>query len=531
MPVDDRRRSPVPPGDRRPPHRLRLLAPLLTTLFVVVALFGASRPAAAHTKLVESEPANVSQVAPPVDSVRLTFTKASEPVRDRFTVTGPDGATITPASVDNDGDKVVVAKFADPLPEGRNRVRWAIRAGDTHVMTGSLAFTVTPAATPAATPPTDDAAAPTTTPGAAEAGAAEPAAATDTDATPVEEIDARQLAGEQSSGFADLLATFARWLLFGALLLTVGGLAYLARVHGGSAAETRRLVFWVRRAAVAVVAASLLAWFAQVMLFGGLFSTTAWGDVFTSYFAVATLLRLVGAGLVLRFLRMDLDTRTDRGGRARTDTPDPFAPPPTGGGGVAVLERPATRTITRFAAASSPLALVGAVLLLTSESYTGHTATTAPWPLVVVSDFVHVAAAAIWAAGIWMLTGTLWRRRRDGAPLDARMLAVRFSVMATWALVAVAVSGVLLAWTILDGAGALWSTGFGRLLLAKVFVVAVVAGIGAYNHRVLVPALDAADDTTDDTTDTTFLRTVTTEAVLFVVVVGLTALLVAASPV
>jgi len=50
---------------------------------------------------------------------------------------------------------------------------------------------------------------------------------------------------------------------------------------------------------------------------------------------------------------------------------------------------------------------------------------------VVMSDAVHMVAAGIWIAGVWLLAWTLWRRRRRGEPLDARLVATRFSVIAT----------------------------------------------------------------------------------------------------
>jgi len=91
--------------------------------------------------------------------------------------------------------------------------------------------------------------------------------------------------------------------------------------------------------------------------------------------------------------------------------------------------------------------------------------------------------------------------------------------------VAVAVTGVALAWGILGAVDALWTTTFGQVLLAKIAVVAAIAGLGAYNHKVLVPALIDGGEQADQQ----FRRTVTVEAVLFGVVLALTAVLVASS--
>ena len=103
---------------------------------------------------------------------------------------------------------------------------------------------------------------------------------------------------------------------------------------------------------------------------------------------------------------------------------------------------------------------------------------------------------------------------------------MRFSVVAGWSLLVVALTGAALAWGILESVDGLWATSFGRLLVAKVGVVGVVASVGAYNHRVVVPALAGGGD---ENSALQFRRTVTVEAGLLVVVLALTAALVASS--
>ena len=145
---------------------------------------------------------------------------------------------------------------------------------------------------------------------------------------------------------------------------------------------------------------------------------------------------------------------------------------------------------------------------------------------MAVSNAIHLTAASIWAAGAWLLTATLWRRHRRGEPIDAALLATRFSLLATWSLVAVAVSGAVLAWAILDQVSSLWSSEFGRLLLAKTFVVLVIGCFGLHNRRTLLPALMSGDDASEDQ----FRRTIAIESMLFVVVLLITSLLVIANP-
>ena len=102
---------------------------------------------------------------------------------------------------------------------------------------------------------------------------------------------------------------------------------------------------------------------------------------------------------------------------------------------------------------------------------------------------------------------------------------MRFSRVATVALVAVAIAGSLLAWSIVDDPADLVSGSWGRLLIGKVALVAVAAGIGAYNHFRVVPTLQD-----DPERAATLARTLTAEAIVLVLVVAVTAALVVSAP-
>ncbi|HJR26664.1 MAG TPA: CopD family protein, partial [Acidimicrobiales bacterium] len=87
--------------------------------------------------------------------------------------------------------------------------------------------------------------------------------------------------------------------------------------------------------------------------------------------------------------------------------------------------------------------------------------------------------------------------------------------------------GLALAWSEVRTVDALTGTGYGQLLLVKVGVVAVIAGLGAYNHLRLVPAM--AQGKTKASL-ALLGRTVRVEALALVAVVGLTAVLVVVTP-
>ena len=456
-----------------------------------------------------SEPRNVTTVDGPVTEVRLTFTAAADPVAEEFSVSDASGAEVPIASIENDGERVVVVTPETPLTAGRNRVVWAIRSGDSHTMTGSISFTV------------------------ASASSRRVRCRTDADGPRDDRRHARPtIRAPSPRGVADHLATAARWLVYAALFLCVGGLAYLARVHRGTEAEGRALVFHVRRAAVVVLLASTIEWLAQLVAARGddvwaVFSPGAWADLADTGLGKGTALRLLGAGLVLVFLRIDHTRKGEHRFSAsdlELDASD-LPPTPAAGGPVGVTER-RDLALSRLRLEASPLAFVGAAALVVSEAFIGHTSTVGPRPVVLVSDAAHLLAGAAWVAGGLMLALTLRRRHRQGRPLDARLLASRFSAMATGALLVVAISGATLTWAILRTPSAVGSTEFGRILLVKLALVAIAVGIGFHTRRAVVPTLSRGDDDAAHR----FRRLLSAEVVVFAAILLFTALLVVADP-
>lgn len=96
--------------------------------------------------------------------------------------------------------------------------------------------------------------------------------------------------------------------------------------------------------------------------------------------------------------------------------------------------------------------------------------------------------------GVVSLLALLATRHRRGEPSRAAELIVRFSSIATVALVAVVLGGVLMASFVLDSPGDLVSTEWGRTLLVKTAAVGIAALGGAYNRFRLRPQVEAARD-------------------------------------
>ena len=177
--------------------------------------------------------------------------------------------------------------------------------------------------------------------------------------------------------------------------------------------------------------------------------------------------------------------------------------------------------------AKSPVAFAGAALMVLSYVFDGHTVSEGPRLLHAVANSVHVVTAATWAGGVVMLALVIARRHRRNADTRALQLAVRFSVVATVALVGAAIAGAALSIVILDSVSEIWTTSWGQLLILKTVLVGVAAAGGGYNHRIVIPALERAPD--DVETAHRFRSIVTLEAVALVAVTIVTALLIAAS--
>ncbi|MFE6967784.1 copper resistance protein CopC [Isoptericola sp. NPDC057653] len=161
----------------RPARRRRALVVLLAAALAPAFGLAVAQPAAAHDRLVSSDPADGAEVAEPPTTLTLVFSAAMLDSGAQVAVTTPDGTT--PAKVTVDGEEAVATLPAD-LPGGDWDVAWRVVSSDGHPIEGDLSFTVaaaspsptpTPTPTPTATAtPTSSAPAPSPTASAPDDG-------------------------------------------------------------------------------------------------------------------------------------------------------------------------------------------------------------------------------------------------------------------------------------------------------------------------------------------------------------------------
>jgi copper transport protein len=136
----------------------------------------------------------------------------------------------------------------------------------------------------------------------------------------------------------------------------------------------------------------------------------------------------------------------------------------------------------------TPMAVeVAAVVLLVLPSLTGHAVgASQAQALSVPGDLIHVAAAAFWVGGVAacvivvpIVLSVLPHRAR---PAAATRILRRFAPMAFGAVLLVAATGVVRAVGELGALDQLWTTGYGRVLLAKSAVLGVALALAAANR-------------------------------------------------
>jgi copper transport protein len=312
---------------------------------------------------------------------------------------------------------------------------------------------------------------------------------------------------------AGALLACARLALFAALLVLVGGLAFLLLIwpEGAGAPRVRRLLAgsWTAAALATLAAIPLQGLVATGAPLGDALDAGLLAEVLGTRYGRVSLLRL---GLLAAVMPVLLVV--------------PRCPE--------VVGRPGGRRRL-----IPPTAVLGAGLLAT-PGLAGHAASGKLVPLGVATDLLHLCAVSVWLGGLVVLATSVLPRRQ---PAELRRVLPRFSELAFDAVVVIVVSGLYQSWRQVGQPGALTTTPYGRLLLAKVAVVAVLVAVGAVSRRLVQDRLvatgplvarpagpGAARVDPDLATVARLRRSVTAEVAVAAVVLALTAALVNLEP-
>ncbi|NQU37552.1 MAG: copper resistance protein CopC/CopD [Actinobacteria bacterium] len=470
---------------------LRLLAGVILAALGVIGIAGA---ASADTSLVSTSPADGSTKGKAVVAVSLKFDDVAKPAGSGIQILDSAG-TVLPSTTSSSNDgSTLTATPAAPLLDGTYGVRWRVVAGDNHPLRGTFTFAVQLPS--AATPESQPSTAPT-----------DPLALQDLLAEP-----------EPDTGAAEFIRWAGLSIAITGTLISIGGLCFLLFVMIGRQSEARAVARLVRWAAAAAIVGTVLQLAARSTIrqdgdWAAGLSSDSLRDIMASDYGWSIGLRVLGSLLLLAIV---------------------IRPRPTSR---ASAEDQPEHPVWAVSKWPCLVAVLGAALIVISYMFDGHTATADAVWLMRLSDAAHVIAAATWAGGVFALARVFAHRARRGLPVQTALLTVRFSVVATVALIVVTVAGVIQTVLVLDSVGQLTGSAWGRVLLVKVVVVGALAVLGGYNQFRLVPALKAelamegGSDVSTDELSARHLRTsLVAEAILFAVVFGLTGLLVNSSP-
>ncbi|WP_431917028.1 copper resistance CopC/CopD family protein [Micromonospora wenchangensis] len=150
----------------------------------------------------------------------------------------------------------------------------------------------------------------------------------------------------------------------------------------------------------------------------------------------------------------------------------------------------------------------------------GHPAASPAPAVSVLVDAVHLGSMAVWLGGLVMLAGFLLRRA------DERELGAILPIWSRWAALAVAallLAGVVQGLIEVASVEALTGTTYGRLLLAKIGLFALVVAVAAYSRQLVRRRTAAARPLP-------VRRAVWVELAITAVILGVTATLVQTPP-
>ena len=382
----------------------------------------------AHAMLISSDPPAGGTVTTAPTRIRLVFSEPLEAALSEIGVVDVQGTTRKLAVASDPRDVHALVAPVDALPDGAYRVVWRTVSADGHPVEGSFIFHVRVSAAAAR----------------AESDAAHP------EPLPPDVPAEEALAWGPSLAGAPLIPAILRGAALGALMAAGGLLAFIGWpggavgrwAGGGTGARVdreraTRLAIVLAGAATLLLVAHLLAWLREAT--PGHSLDTDWT------------LRALGTGP-----------------------------------GAMELWRIGLTLVALWAAALARRPRVAAVFALGALAVSGaigHPAAIVPLASIPAKA-LHLIASALWLGGLlWLaVAGT-----SDHASFHRE--AQRVSSVALIAVIVVALSGAAQSFLFLPSVGALVTTAYGWLVVAKVAGMVILIAFGAHHRYRVLPAL------------------------------------------
>ncbi|MFD4724841.1 copper resistance CopC/CopD family protein [Streptomyces seoulensis] len=408
--------------------RLRTLVLLL--LAVTGALFAGAAPASAHAALTGSDPAQGVVVDRAPTQISLTFSEQVAMGDDSLRVLDPKGKPVQSGKPANVSGTSYAVRLRTGLADGTYTVAYQVVSADSHPVAGAYTFSI---------------GAPSRTVVSSDTGAG------------------------VGGGTVGWLYAVGRYLSYAGFIVLTGGAAFVLACWrpGAGVRALQRLVVggWLT-----LTAATL----GLLLLRGSYTSSGKLGDVFDLELLGQVLQTKTGAALVSRLLLLAaaaLFVAVLFGAYARRGEETEEAG--------ADEDAAAERRDLGFGLAIG--GIVVAAGLAASWAMAEHASTGLQPGIAMPVDIVHLLAVACWFGGLTALLVALYRAPAD-TPLGTDAVR-RFSRVAFGSVLALVATGVYQSWRQLGSWSAFTDTRYGRLLLIKLGLVAVMVGLAWISRR------------------------------------------------
>ena len=309
---------------------------------VAVVIVATATPVFAHAVLLQTSPTAGQVLLKPPREVTLRYNEPVEASLGAVRLFDSRGRRIDTGATTKPSAQVVAVPIRTTLPDGAYVVTWRVISADSHPVQGSFTFQV-----------------------GTSANATAPA---------VQAFAGNLLSKTGGSRAVGVIYGVARWLVFAALALLIGSVAFVVLIwRDGARARRVRMLVWAGWSTLVGVVVLL-----EGPYGAGLGLSAAWkpsliGDVLDTHFGHVLVVRLVLLAIAFPVLRHLLRTPAN--------------------------DTTAAGLSTRWRASAAALA-AGVILTV---SLAGHADVGAFVPIAVVADAVHLTAMSLWVGGLVVL--------------------------------------------------------------------------------------------------------------------------------
>jgi copper resistance protein D len=133
-----------------------------------------------------------------------------------------------------------------------------------------------------------------------------------------------------------------------------------------------------------------------------------------------------------------------------------------------------------------PVLWLLSIVLLVSLAWISHAAAAGAHPFGLLGDVLHLCAAGVWIGGLAPLA-LFMARIRASFSLGETVAPVlqRFSMLSLCCVSVLVVSGISNSWLLVGSIQALFTMSYGRLLLFKLTIFAILVAFGVHNRSII----------------------------------------------